>query len=69
MSNPVIPDEAAIYDLALELFIGDNHKQSRESSIRDWEYFHTEGTFQGRVQHYKDMAAHALCIGYRKVTA
>ena len=54
-------------DLAMELFIGDNFNQPRESSIQDWEYFHAEQRFTGRVEHYQTMAAHALTIGYRKV--
>lgn len=51
-------------ELALELFIGDNGNQPREASISDWEYFHAEGRFQGRVEHYEVMADAILAAGY-----
>lgn len=54
-------------DLARELFIGDNFNQPREASIADWEYFHAEGRFQGRVEHYEVMANAVLAAGYRKL--
>lgn len=53
-------------ELALELFIGDNGNQPREASIADWEYFHAEGMFQGRIEHYEVMAAALLAAGYVK---
>lgn len=53
-------------ELALELFVGDNFNQSREKSIADWEYFHAEAKFQGRIEHYKIMADAILTAGYRK---
>lgn len=53
-------------ELALELFIGDNFNQPREASIADWEYFHAEGRFQGRVEPYEVMADAVLTAGYRK---
>jgi hypothetical protein len=61
----MIPDDA-VEELALELFIGDNANQPRESSIQDWTWFKVTGKFRGNVEHYKAMAAHALTVGYRK---
>jgi hypothetical protein len=53
-------------ELALELFIGDNSNQPRETSIQDWTWFRVAGKAQGQVEHYKAMAAHILAAGYRK---
>lgn len=53
-------------DLALELFIGDNHKQPRETSIQDWTWLTVTGKARGSVEHYKTMAEHILSMGYRK---
>jgi hypothetical protein len=53
-------------EMALELFIGDNFNQSREKSLADWEYFHAEAKFQGRIEHYFSMADAILAAGYRK---
>jgi len=53
-------------ELALELFIGDNGNQPRESSIQDWIWFKVSGKQQGQVEHYKAMADHALAAGYVK---
>jgi len=53
-------------ELALELFIGDNWKQPREQSVVDWEYFHAEGRFLCRIEHYEAMADAILAAGYVK---
>lgn len=53
-------------ELALELFIGDNANQPRETSIQDWTWFESARKAQGQVEHYKAMAEHALAAGYRK---
>lgn len=53
-------------ELALELFIGDNANQPRETSIQDWTWFEVARKAQGQVEHYKTMAEHALAAGYRK---
>ena len=61
----MIPD-AAVDELALELFIGDNFKQSREQSIADWKHFNAMNKYYRGVEHYKAMAGHALAIGYTR---
>jgi len=63
----VIP-EAAADELALELFIGDNHNQSRGQSVIDWNWLNDTDRFRGRIEHYKVMAEHILAIGYKRVS-
>lgn len=53
-------------ELALELFIADNHAQPREQSIVDWEWFNATERFRGRIEHYKVMALGVIDAGYRK---
>lgn len=53
-------------ELAMELFIGDNGNQPRESSVQDWTWFRVTGKQQGQIEHYKTMADHLLSVGYRK---
>jgi len=53
-------------ELALELFIGDNANQPRESSLQDWAWFEETGRQRGQVEHYKAMATAVLEAGYTK---
>lgn len=53
-------------ELALELFVGDNGNQPRETSIADWEHFLAEDKFHRGVEHYKALAEYALDAGFRK---
>ena len=53
-------------ELAMELFIVDNHKQSREQSVVDWEWFTESPKFGVRVENYKTTADGLIAAGYRK---
>lgn len=53
-------------ELALELFIGDNGNQPRESSVKDWQWFKETRRQRGQVEHYEAMAEHMIAAGYRK---
>lgn len=54
-------------ELAMELFIADNHKQSREQSVVDWEWFTETPKFGVRVENYKTTADGLIAAGYGKV--
>lgn len=53
-------------DLAREIFIADNHKQPREQSIVDWDWFNETPRFTVRVDHYKDLADGLIAAGYTR---
>lgn len=53
-------------ELAMELFIVDNHNQPREQSIADWHLCIVSPRFAVGIKHYRSMAEGAIAAGYGK---